>query len=131
MLTTDSCHGAAVFAGVNDPATGEPVVKGKTITGFTTEGEYAMHIMDTLKTWDRPMIDEHAAKLGAKCRLLSGSLPQWDANHSPKMSDPRAFGMLSMLRTVESSPAQILQVQLRRPRPFLKSSTLCNLQADG
>ncbi|KAK3717805.1 plasma membrane heat shock protein [Vermiconidia calcicola] len=60
------CHGPAIFPGVLDPKTGESIIKGKTITGFTTEGENVMHIMDTLRSWNAPMVDEHAANLGAK-----------------------------------------------------------------
>lgn len=62
------CHGPAIFTNVVDLKTGEPIIKGKTITGFTTEAEYDMHLMDTLREWGSKMIDEHAAELGAKCK---------------------------------------------------------------
>ena len=64
------CHGPAIYPGVVDPKTGGSVIKGKTITGFTTEGENVMHIMDTLKTWNAPMVAEHAHNLGAKCTMV-------------------------------------------------------------
>ena len=64
------CHGPAIFPGVIDPVTGDPIVKGKTITGFTTEGEYDMKLMETLQSWNAPMVDEHADKLGAKCKRV-------------------------------------------------------------
>jgi putative intracellular protease/amidase len=61
------CHGPALFANLVDPATNEPLIKGKTITGFTTEAEVTMGIMEELRSWGNDMIDEMAAKLGAKC----------------------------------------------------------------
>jgi hypothetical protein len=57
-----------MFPGIVDLKTGESIIKGKTITGFTTEGEYVMSLMDTLRGWGSKMVDEHAADLGAKCR---------------------------------------------------------------
>lgn len=65
------CHGPALFAGVVDEA-GDHIAKGKTITGFTTEGEYEMHLMDILRSWEGvKMVDEWAEEIGAKCRLRS------------------------------------------------------------
>ncbi len=63
----DSCHGEAIYPGVIDPTTGKSIINGKTITGFTTEGEYDMHIMDPIRSWHEPLIDEWAEALGAKC----------------------------------------------------------------
>jgi putative intracellular protease/amidase len=62
-----SCHGAAIFPGVIDVITGKSVAAGKSITGFTTQGEYDMHLMDTIRPWNEPIIDEWAEKLGGKC----------------------------------------------------------------
>ncbi|KAK3710568.1 plasma membrane heat shock protein [Vermiconidia calcicola] len=70
------CHGPALFPGILDPETGESIIKGKTITGFTTEGENVMHIMETLRSWNAPMVDEHAANLGAKYTRPEGV---WDS----------------------------------------------------
>lgn len=64
----DSCHGEALFPGVIDAATGKSIVSGRTITGFTTEGEYDMHLMETIRGWNEPLIDEWAEKLGGKCK---------------------------------------------------------------
>ncbi|KAJ9605699.1 plasma membrane heat shock protein [Cladophialophora chaetospira] len=72
------CHGEAIYPGVIDPATGESVIKGKTITGFTTEGEYDMHIMEPIRSWGEPLIDEWAEKLGAKYVRPDGV---WDDFH--------------------------------------------------
>ena len=69
-LHSYSCHGPAIFPGVIDATTGKSIIAGKTITGFTTEAEYDMKLMDTLTTWKEPMVEEMAASLGAKCALL-------------------------------------------------------------
>jgi putative intracellular protease/amidase len=62
-----SCHGPAIFANILDDA-GKPIVEGKKITGFTTQAEHEMGIMDGLRAWNEPMIDEHAKSLGANCK---------------------------------------------------------------
>lgn len=72
------CHGAAIFPGVIDPSTNKSVIHGKTITGFTTQGEYDMHIMDTIRSWGEPLIDEWAERLGAKYERAPGV---WDDFH--------------------------------------------------
>jgi putative intracellular protease/amidase len=61
------CHGPAIFANILDRATGEPIIKGKRITGFTTEAENTMGIMDELRSWGSEMVEELADRLGAKC----------------------------------------------------------------
>ncbi|OAL18455.1 hypothetical protein AYO22_10651 [Fonsecaea multimorphosa] len=80
------CHGEAIFPGVIDPATGESIIKGKTITGFTTQAEYDMHLMDPIRSWGEPLIDEWAAKLGAKSQGM-------DLLTSFAASDVRADGV--------------------------------------
>ena len=64
-----SCHGEAIYPGIIDPSTGESIIKGKTITGFTTEAENDMHVLDAIRSWKEPLIDEMAAQVGAKCKL--------------------------------------------------------------
>ncbi|KAJ4290431.1 plasma membrane heat shock protein [Kalmusia sp. IMI 367209] len=58
------CHGPAIFPGIND-ADGKPIISGRKITGFTTQAEYDMKVMDALKSWGEPLVDEHAKVLGA------------------------------------------------------------------
>lgn len=67
-IVSSVCHGPAVFHNLIDPATSEPLIKGKTITGFTTEAESVMHIADELKAWNTPLVEETAAQMGATCR---------------------------------------------------------------
>jgi hypothetical protein len=73
----NSCHGPAIFADLLDPETGRPIVEGKKITGFTTQAEIDMGVMDGLRAWKEPMIDEHAEALGAKCMsfLILNNVP--------------------------------------------------------
>jgi hypothetical protein len=54
-----------------DTTTGKSIINGKTITGFTTEGEYVMKLMDQLKAWGEPLVEELAEQLGAKCKLFA------------------------------------------------------------
>jgi len=72
------CHGEALLPGVIDSATGKSVITGRTITGFTTEAEYDMKIMDELRSWNEPLIDEWAEKLGGKYVRPKGV---WDDFH--------------------------------------------------
>ncbi|KAF2659719.1 class I glutamine amidotransferase-like protein [Lophiostoma macrostomum CBS 122681] len=60
------CHGAAIFPGIIDSATGKSIIAGRTITGFTTEGEDVMKVTDVLRSWGKPLVDEWAEQLGAK-----------------------------------------------------------------
>jgi putative intracellular protease/amidase len=43
------CHGAAIMPGVIDSKTGKSIVEGKTITGFTIEGELIFNILDRMR----------------------------------------------------------------------------------
>ena len=63
------CHGPAIFANLIDPTTKEPLIKGKKITGFTTEAENTLKIMDELRSWGTEMVEEVASRLGATCRF--------------------------------------------------------------
>jgi putative intracellular protease/amidase len=61
------CHGPAIFANVLDRATGEPIIKGRKFTGFTTEAEDNMGILAELRAWNCEMVEEAAKRLGATC----------------------------------------------------------------
>jgi D-lactate dehydratase len=74
-IVSSVCHGPALFANVVDLETNEPLIKGKTITGFTTEAEITMGIMPELRSWNSDMVEELAAKLGATCKLESRRFP--------------------------------------------------------
>lgn len=67
-VVSSVCHGPAIFANLIDPTTNEPLIKGKRITGFTTEAENDMKIMNELRSWGSEMVEEVAARLGATCK---------------------------------------------------------------
>ncbi|KAK0654832.1 class I glutamine amidotransferase-like protein [Cercophora newfieldiana] len=77
-IVSSVCHGPAVFHDLVDTATGEPLIKGKTITGFTTEAETVMHLQDELKSWKTPLVEETAEAMGAIYKRSSGV---WDDYH--------------------------------------------------
>jgi putative intracellular protease/amidase len=43
------CHGPAILPGVMDFKTGKTIIEGKTVTGFTIEGELIFRILDKLR----------------------------------------------------------------------------------
>jgi len=77
-IVSSVCHGPAIFGSVMDTTTGKSIINGKTITGFTTEGEYVMKLMDQLKAWGEPLVEELAKQLGAKYARPPGV---WDSFH--------------------------------------------------
>jgi putative intracellular protease/amidase len=42
------CHGPVLLPGVIDSKTGKSIVHGKTVTGFTVEGEVVLKVLDKL-----------------------------------------------------------------------------------
>ena len=42
------CHGPVILPGVIDATTGTSIIEGKTVTGFTVEGEIVLKVMDKL-----------------------------------------------------------------------------------
>jgi putative intracellular protease/amidase len=42
------CHGPVLLPGVIDATTGKSIIKGKTVTGFTVEGEVVLKVLDKL-----------------------------------------------------------------------------------
>src|SRR5215468_1061527 len=43
------CHGPAIMPGIIDSKTGKSIIAGKTVTGFTIEGELIFNILDKLR----------------------------------------------------------------------------------
>lgn len=60
------CHGGAIFPGILDKSTGNPVISRKKVTGFTTKGEEEEGVLDTNKSWNRPTIEASAKNSGAQ-----------------------------------------------------------------
>lgn len=60
------CHGPAILPGIIDEKSGKSIIAGKAVTGFTTEGEVVLKILDKIKQDNVPTIEEGAAGVGAK-----------------------------------------------------------------
>ncbi|CAO3614619.1 unnamed protein product [Mucor fragilis] len=58
------CHGPAILPGIKGED-GKSIINGKTVTGFTTEGEVQLNILDKIKEEKVPTIEEGAASVGA------------------------------------------------------------------
>lgn len=91
-IVSSVCHGPAIFANVIDPATREPLIKGKKITGFTTEAEHNMKIYDELRSWNIELVEELAARLGATCKIKPIQILLCMASNSQSL-DERATGV--------------------------------------
>lgn len=59
------CHGPAILPFVKD-SNGKSIISGKTVTGFTTQGEIDMKVLDRIKNAGVKTIEEAAAEVGAK-----------------------------------------------------------------
>lgn len=70
-VVSSVCHGPALFVNVVDTASGKPLIEGKKITGFATEAEEALKIVNELGTWKAELVEDLAARLGATCKFAS------------------------------------------------------------
>ncbi|GAW12497.1 hypothetical protein ANO14919_018670 [Xylariales sp. No.14919] len=77
-IVSSVCHGPAIFASVLDRATNEPLIKGKSIAGFTSEAETTMGIVEELRSWKQELVEDLAARLGATYKRSAGI---WDDFH--------------------------------------------------
>jgi D-lactate dehydratase len=59
------CHGPAIMPGVIDSKTGKSIVEGRTVTGFTIEGELIFAILDKIRADRVVPIEEAVTKAGA------------------------------------------------------------------
>lgn len=60
------CHGPVIFAGLNDKRTGKNIAEGKSLTGFTDEGEEIMDVLKIMKKRGVPTVTEVFTKCGIK-----------------------------------------------------------------
>jgi D-lactate dehydratase len=60
------CHGPVLLPGVADSQTGKSIVEGKTLTGFTIEGEVVLEVWDKLKSDGVAPVVEAVTKAGAE-----------------------------------------------------------------
>jgi D-lactate dehydratase len=59
------CHGPAILPGVIDSKTGKSIIEGRTVTGFTIEGELIFRILDKLRADNVLPVVEAVTKVGA------------------------------------------------------------------
>ena len=69
------CHGPAILPGVIDSKTGRTIIEGKTVTGFTIEGELIFRILDKLRADNVVPIVEAVTAAGA---YYSSSMDAFD-----------------------------------------------------
>jgi len=77
-VVSSVCHGPAIFANVLDLHTKEPLIKGKSLTGFTSEAEVDMNLMTEINSWHKELVEDIAGRLGATYKRSSGV---WDDFH--------------------------------------------------
>ena len=58
------CHGPVLLPAIVDPKTGKSIIAGKTVTGFTTEGEMVLNVLDRLKADGVSTVLEAVSKVG-------------------------------------------------------------------
>ncbi|ODV78440.1 class I glutamine amidotransferase-like protein [Suhomyces tanzawaensis NRRL Y-17324] len=59
------CHGVAILANLLDSKTGKPLAQGKSMTGFTDEGERLTGVDKLMEARNLQSIEDWATKLGA------------------------------------------------------------------
>src|SRR5262244_1786159 len=69
------CHGPAILPGIIDSKTGKSIVHGRTVTGFTIEGELIFRILDKLRADGVVPVVEAVTAAGA---FYSGSVGAFD-----------------------------------------------------
>ncbi|KAF2397902.1 class I glutamine amidotransferase-like protein [Trichodelitschia bisporula] len=69
------CHGPAILPGIIDQATSKPIIAGKKVTGFTNKGEDQLGVMEKIKSWKKPLVEDAFAAAGATYVPPSGP---WD-----------------------------------------------------
>src|SRR5262249_2432132 len=69
------CHGPAILPGIIDSKTGKSIVQGRTVTGFTLEGELIFRILDKLRADGVVPVVEAVTAAGA---FYSGPMGAFD-----------------------------------------------------
>ena len=59
------CHGPVLLPAIIDPKSGKSLIAGKTVTGFTTEGEMVLNLLGRLKADGVSTVLEAVSKVGA------------------------------------------------------------------
>ena len=56
----------AILSGIIDPEMGKSIIAGKTVTGFTTEGEVILYVIDKIRQDKVLTIEDSTARVGVK-----------------------------------------------------------------
>ena len=64
-IVSATCHGAALLPKVLDSKSGRSIIEGKTVTGFTIEGEQILGLLDKLRKDKVVLIEEAVTAVGA------------------------------------------------------------------
>ncbi len=59
------CHGPVLLPGVVDSMTGKSIIDGKTVTGFTVEGEVVLKVLDKLTSDGVALVVDAVSEAGA------------------------------------------------------------------
>jgi putative intracellular protease/amidase len=74
-IVSATCHGPAMFPEIIDPKTGKSIIEGRTVTGFTLEGEIELRVIDQIRKDNVITVPEAVVKVGA---TYSSPLHPWD-----------------------------------------------------
>jgi len=100
------CHGPVILPAVIDTKTGKSIIQGKTVTGFSVEGEMIFRILDKLKADKVLTVIEAVSRVGADYSSPMGPLET------------------TRLLQAESLPAPTLPVRVAPPRVQSRCSTI-------
>jgi putative intracellular protease/amidase len=59
------CHGGAIFPGIRDAVSGESIIAGKQVTGFSTEGDSLAGVLSKIHEDGKKTTEESAVSAGA------------------------------------------------------------------
>src|SRR5262244_2859018 len=71
------CHGPAILPGVIDPTTGKSIIEGKTVTGFTLEGEMLLGILNKLREDKVTLVVDAVTGVGAYYSSSMGAMDDY------------------------------------------------------
>lgn len=107
------CHGPAILPGVKDPATGQPLIKGRDVTGFTRQGEVDVGVMDAMRRDGVETIEQMVTAVGGRYvevrRPMLGVAKEGEGRGRHSVVDQRAMNgnppcLLGRMRAQRSRP---------------------------
>jgi putative intracellular protease/amidase len=71
------CHGPAILPGIIDSKTGKSIIEGRTLTGFTLEGEMLLGILDKLREDKVTIVVDAVTEVGAFYSSSMGAMDDY------------------------------------------------------